>query len=462
MGFEGEFASYEPLRRILESKKIKSLEQRIHINPAVQTVDTIYHSLVNKNDLPQSDLLPDLILSIDGGHHEVHPEKGFPGAEYGYVTIAAVLLDLEKIKTLENDDFIDPKEFRKTEKPASQESVFPGCNMVVDDDKDAKSSFRKILFEELKNNRPFPDCESLLETYEYLFRLKREKFEDRNMPDSPIDELEEKMTYGYGEYICPHSGEPLFSTDALRLHELMNPSGSSGELFGQTMSTFEKLWFVNILRAFERKGTDWLRTLRRIAFILDGPLAVFSTSSWLTKVIEIEIWRINELQKKINNSDLIVLGLEKSGTFFNHFLEIDVSKDGVADVFPKQCALLLTDEYIKKNIIYSGSEKLYGQDTYFGRKLFYKTKSGQKLVPVIAWLSSYQKDIRSANPDQFVRLGDVLELLDNLVSSRYPNSITPLISAHAEASIPLNLSTRLFETIAREIANKTALAGDAS
>ncbi|MCC8095588.1 MAG: hypothetical protein LIP05_09615 [Tannerellaceae bacterium] len=48
---------------------------------------------------------------------------------------------------------------------------------------------------------------------------------------------------------------------------------------------------------------------------MDGPLAVFSTSSWLTKVIEDELIRINELQKEINGQDLLVIGIEKSGTF---------------------------------------------------------------------------------------------------------------------------------------------------
>ena len=157
------------------------------------------------------------------------------------------------------------------------------------------------------------------------------------------------MTYGYGTYECPHSGEPLYSTDALRLHELMKPSGGNGEMYGQIMSTLEKLWLIHILRAFEQKG--WLATLRRVAFIMDGPLAVFSTSSWLTKVIRYELSRINTLQKEINNTDLLLLGIEKSGTFFNHFQEIDTTKDGIEDKFPKQSAFLLKDSYIKKNII---------------------------------------------------------------------------------------------------------------
>lgn len=89
----------------------------------------------------------------------------------------------------------------------------------------------------------------------------------------------------------------------------MNPGGSNGEMFGQIMATLEKLWLVHILRAFEHKG--WLATLRRVAFIMDGPLAVFSTSSWLAKVISHELTRLNELQRKINGQDLLIIGIEK-------------------------------------------------------------------------------------------------------------------------------------------------------
>ena len=239
----------------------------------------------------------------------------------------------------------------------------------------------------------------------------------------------------------------------------MNPGGSNGEMFGQIMSTLEKLWLIHILRAFERK--DWLATLRRVAFIMDGPLAVFSTSSWLTKVISHELTRLNELQKKINGQDLLIIGIEKSGTFFNHFIEIDTTKDGVTDKFPKQSALLLNDGYIKRNIIFSESIKPYGQDTYFGRKLFYKTASGQKIVAVTAILRNftsnqeYQEYLESSDPSNFTRLADVMNILDQLVSSRYPNSVSPLVSAHAEAAIPLNLGKRIFEDIAREIREKS-------
>lgn len=453
MGFEGEFASYEPLRRILDSAKVQALQERMRIRKIKDVDNNIDGLITRKCDLTQSNFQPDLVLAVDGSNLAAKAVNGYPGAEFGYITIASVLIDLKLVRELEKNEFISPKRFRDTEKASTIDSVFPGCNVILDNEKNAKTSLRRALFEEFKNNSIFSNGESLLETYEHLFRIKRERFPERNLPKSPIESVEEDMTYGYGEYVCPHSGERLYSTDALRLHELMNDGGSNGEMFGQIMSTLEKLWLIHILRAFEKKS--WLATLRRVAFIMDGPLAVFSTSSWLTKVIEVELRRINDLQKQTNGEDLLIIGIEKSGAFYNHFIEIDTTKDGITDKFPIQSALLLCDNYIKENIIFSDSTKPYGQDTYFGRKFFYKAASGQKIVPVIAWFSDNQKNLLTANPDQFTRLADVMSLLDQLVSSRHPNSVSPLISAHAEAAIPLNLGKKIFEDIAREIREKS-------
>lgn len=454
MSFEGEFASYEPLRRIIESQRINERLQDLHVKEVSPSINSIsQYDLVSKASLSQIGQQPDLVLAIDGSYQAAPVKNGFPCAECGYVTVASVLLDLAKAKELEKNEFIDPKRFRETEKSSSFEAVFPGCNIIVGNEPDAKSSLRKVLYEEMKNCQIFADGETLLDTYEALLKVKMERSSNVRPPMSPIDGNEHEMTYGYGVYECPQTHRPLYSTDALRLHELMNPSSTCGEMYGQIMSAIEKLLLVHILRFFEKKNY-LLATLRRIAFIIDGPLAVFSTASWLTNAIKEEIRRINEEQKKINGTDMMIIGLEKSGTFFNHFISIDTDSNGVPGKFPIQSAFLLTDEYIKKNIIYSDSTKPFGQDTYFGRKFFYKAKSGQLLVPVDICYTDYQFNLNTANPDQYSRLADVMELLDHMASSRYPNSVTPLISAHAEAAIPLNLGRRLFESIAKEIINQ--------
>ena len=447
MPFENEFASYEPLRRILDNEKVQRLQDRLKVRAIEHDDETVSEEITEKIQVEPSEYQPDMVLAIDGSYQAVKIENGFPGAEIGYVTVASVLILLEKIRELEMEEFIDPKQFRETEKAATIDAVFPGCNVIVDDEDSAKSSMRRVLFEELKNHIVFSEGETLLDTYEALLKIKLEQ--KSTPPRCPHDNCEAEFTYDYGEYQCPACGGKLYSSDAMRLHELMNPVGSNGEMYGQIMQTLEKLWLIHILRAFEKKG--WLMTLRRVAFMMDGPLAVFSTSSWLTKAIIIELRRLNELAKKSTKQDLIILGIEKTGTFVNHFEDLDTTKDGGTDKFPKQAALLLHDEYIKKNIIFSESPKPYGKDTYFGRKFFYKTSLGYKIVPSVTFFNEYQQNLATANPNQFTRLADVMNLLDQVVSSRYRNAVTPLVSAHAEASIPLNLGRRIFEDIAREI-----------
>jgi hypothetical protein len=156
-----------------------------------------------------------------------------------------------------------------------------------------------------------------------------------------------------------------------------------------------------------------------------------------------------------------MIGIEKSGTFLNHLLDLDTSVDGTRDFFRRQHILPISDGYIKRNIRFSESEKPYGLDTYFGRKVFYKTLSGQLLVPNLAHFRVFKTTeeardfLGSSEVSNFPRLADAMQLLDELVSNRYPNSVSPLVSAHAEAAIPMNLGKRIFDDLARELRERS-------
>ena len=119
--------------------------------------------------------------------------------------------------------------------------------------------------------------------------------------------------------------------------------------------------------------------------------------------------------------------------------------------FLRRFLTLLTDEYIKKNIIFSDSTKPYGLDTHFGRKFFYKTASGARLVASLPFLDESHRDMTRAESNQYPRLADAIGLLDQLVSSRYQNSLSPIISAHSEAAIPMNLGNRVLEEMAKKL-----------
>lgn len=186
---------------------------------------------------------------------------------------------------------------------------------------------------------------------------------------------------------------------------------------------------------------------------------MFSVASWLAGAISKEIDRINEKQKKITGLDMMILGIEKSGLFAAHFEQLDsiVNQDHLEELDIKPYSIMLLDDvYIKANIKPSISPKPYGEDTYFGRKIFYKTKLGHRIVPVLCCFNDEQRNLKTANTNQFARLKDITHLLDELSSNRYENSISALISAHAEAAIPLNIGTKVFEEIAKKIPKRAS------
>lgn len=456
MPYENEFAHYKPLRRIAESIEIQNLLKRMQ--PAPSSLGTVVTSpCVALSDLKPSGWMPDFVLAIDGSEEEVPVKNGYPLAAIGYVTVASVLLDVAKMVKLDSQRPVDPKEFRTIESTESIDSALPTTNVVIDDEFDTPASFRRALFELLKNKRMSEHGESLLDTYEAL--LVNKPLPDRQK--CPIEDCllpENDYQRSLGEYKCRClNNRSLFSTDALRIHESMKLDSSNVSALTQVMNVLERLWLVHFLRTLEAEKL--LPVLQRMAIVIDGPLAVFDDPAWLSTVIQKELERLNkEVRKAIHDEqfDILILGIEKSGAFVEHFVELDKGPNGEMDYFPRQTAMLLTNDYIKQRIVFSSSEREYGRNTYFGRKVFYKAKSGALIVANTPFLSKDHSNIKCANVDQFPRLADAMSLLDKLVSARYRNSLTPIISAHAEAAIPLNLGKRVLEQLARQLMPKTA------
>ena len=214
------------------------------------------------------------------------------------------------------------------------------------------------------------------------------------------------------------------------------------------MQVWERVLLVHLLRWFERQNL--LEKIAKIVFILDGPLAMFGHPAWLSPIIKKELKRLNALVRAKTGSDILIIGIEKSGSFVTHFEEIDQTQTG-EPLFPPRSYDLLTDQYIKDRVIFSISDKPYGQDTYFGRKFFYKAKSGARIVGTIPMLDAAQDDITKDDITKYPSFSTVCAVLDKLVSSRFPNSVGPVITAHSHAAIPLVLGTKVLEQLAKAL-----------
>jgi hypothetical protein len=368
MPYDGEYAHYQPLKRIVESERVQQLLRRSRILDQ----STLAEQAIPKGVPVPDTTFPALVLAIDGSHAEVDVRNGYPGAKIGYCSVATVVLNLAEVDRLDASRPVSPIDFRRTEEPSSDASALPGCNVITRDHKSAKDSFRETIFELFHDAIiDEEDNTRLLATYEALLAYK-----PTGVIACPYTHLacEQDVTIapGLGTCTCERR-RPLYSTDALRIHERFNDeSGSNGEAFGLVMSVWERLLLIHLLRCFEQRG--WLRRLDDIAFFLDGPLAVFGPPAWLSAAISHELRRLNGLVRAETGKDIIIVGIEKTGNFVAHFEEIDRREDG-SQLFPAGSYFLPTDSYIKQRIIFSDSAKRYGADTYFGRKFFYKTTS---------------------------------------------------------------------------------------
>lgn len=448
MPYEGEYAQYRPLKQIVESDRVKQLLARSRVleRPRLQ------EEVIPKVPPLTEDPLPGIVLAIDGSIAEVDVKNGYPGAKVGYCSVASVIMNLAAMDEMDKLRPVDPVLFRTTESPSSEAAAMPGCNVITRDHVSAKDSFREAVFDLVHDLVVDEDDHvAFLETFQVLLASK--PTQEISCPYVHLG-CTEKVAIGGNLASCTcDRRKPLYPTDALRIHERFNDeAGTNGEAFAYVMQIWERMLLVHLLRCFERRG--WLGQVKDIAFFLDGPLAVFGPPAWMSASISRELRRINALVRNETGTDMLIIGVEKTGNFVTHFDELDKREDG-AEHFPPGTFCLLTDEYIKRSIIYSDSDKRYGADTYFGRKFFYKTKSRARIVASIAFLTPEQDTLETDDLTAYPRFSTVCTLLDKLATSRYANALAPIVSAHANAAIPLHLGQKVLKQLAQVLMRPT-------
>ena len=445
MPYEGEFAGYRALQRITETERVQQLLRRAQVYTPGASGPAITPSV--PPTAPEQ--LPEFIVAIDGGDQEVAVKTGYPGAQVGYLTIASVLLDLGAIDRLDAARPADPVAFRNTMEAATIDAALPGSNVVTRTHKSAKVAFREELYEVFHNEVvDTEDRVPLLATYEALLARK-----PTTRPQScPYEELDcdRSFVIGQGLATCPCvEHRSIWSTDALRIHERFRDVGTNGEAFGEVREVWERVLLVHLLRAFERRKL--LGQAHRLAFFVDGPLALFGHPAWLSAAVSAELQRINTKVRELTERDLVIVGVEKTGTFVSHFEEVDQTEEPGRELFDPGSYFLPNDDYIKQRIIYSDSPKRYGKDTYFGRKFFFKTQSGARIVASIPFLDASQDTLDSDDVGLYPSFATVCALLEQLVSCRYPNALAPIAAAHAQAAIPLHLGTKVLEQLSHAL-----------
>ena len=448
MPYEGEFASYRSINRITQTARVQQLLKKSR----VLSSDDQTAALEARAAPDRPKATPYFVVAIDGSYAEVSVKNGYPGARVGYVTVASVLLNLTELQRLDESRPVNPVDFREVEQAATVDAALPGSNVVTRDHLSARAAFREAVFDVFHDAQvDAEDSSTLLDTFQLLLNAK-----PPNHPQQcPYEGCEEKFSITPGTSSCTcKKRHRIYPTDALRIHERFTEDfGSNGEAFGLVMQIWERILIIHLLRCFENR--KWLEGLSRLAFFVDGPLGVFGPPAWMSAAISTELKRLNTRVREATGDDLLLIGVEKSGAFVAHFDEIDQSETPGKVRFAPRSYMLLTDKYIRQRISISESDKRYGLDTYFGRNFFYKTASGARIVASLPFLTDEQDTLDTDDASLYPRFPHICAILDDLVSSRFPNSLSPIISAHSHAAIPLHLGTKVLQELAKRLMNRS-------
>jgi hypothetical protein len=219
---------------------------------------------------------------------------------------------------------------------------------------------------------------------------------------------------------CGACGRTVYFTDGLRLYERIDDDQGAGGIMAYLLSALEQLVIVHIIRTLLRFKPA---VLREILLIKDGPLAFFGNVAPLRKPMgELMSW----LADKDQGRPLICLiGLEKSGAFVEHATLIEPS-------LKNDHYLVLDNTYIYKNIVPGDPNgQPFGQNTYYGAKVIYKSTQGNVFVATIP-TAGFKKAPKLAD---LFNAPEVLRVTGDLRCSMYDNALLPVVLANRLVSL---------------------------
>ena len=458
MPYEGERAGYRPLERIVNSQQVRDLLEK---SQTWRQEDPEY--LVEPQDAPAaSNNLPDHIIAFDTGWQETPAgalqKDVYPSAQVGFITLSTVLIKTAKLKQVSESRPMDPAQYRRTKQETTTAAALPGANIITGNNPSARTSFRNELYRMLKTS---PDGieeatgeANLLTTYERLL-LQRDADSTTKCPYSNPDPEQQKpegcslrFAIGPGESECPCPKRlPIWSTDATRIHERFMEDGPNGNQLGVVAQIWERLELLRYLHLIEANDS-LLSQAHRIAFISDGQLAIFGGPAWMARVLEMEIRRVNDKVRERTGQDMVIVAVEKTGRFVDHFDLIDRTDEPGRRRFQPKQLFIPTNDYITSRIANNETDRTYGAATHFGRKLFYKAANDYRLVITTAFLRQEQRDLTRGDADLYPSLGRTCELLDGITSSQSPDSLMPIRLAHHAAAIPIRPSANVLQNLA--------------
>jgi len=385
---------------------------------------------------------PDLIkwiVAVDGGYTTVPVKSKFPSSTLTFFQFGANALSIDDLNSLKEEPYISPYNISKLKELHRRKLVIPTKNIGLKREDGTRAtltySVRKALYDFFKN-------ENLLETLNwFLFELYNSsksinEYELASHPDNhEVKKIIIKKNELTKDYCFNHKDGLLFLTDVFRLHEVIDDDFGAGGVLGYLTNLVEHFILIDYIKnVYQRRKS----ALNEVIFIKDGPLGFFGQTANMHKPMRSLLSYLNRVE------NAFVVGVEKSGPFVEHAMEIQNKlKPGQVYLFSNSYIY----KYIKPGDI--NTTEPYGKTSYYGSKMIFKSRDEK--IYLITLPTENAEVVLNPSKKDFKNIDTILKYIEKLRSDMYDNSLLPIALANKLVSLSDHPSSMILEKFAKSI-----------
>jgi hypothetical protein len=380
--------------------------------------------------------LPNIIVASDASKSDTPIDDKLPSTQVGFIKVSHILIHMDRYSELTdpNSHFVDPFKVAEIHRSANPVTyVIPGSNVRYRGSNSVKDGFRRAVYDQLTANQR--DSHNRMILAEVLLGLNNDKISISLCPACGESTNHLTFTRQADLQICPKCSGEIYVTDWLRLHEGISDFGNNTSAMTRMMNTVEHLLFAGLVMELLHRQPKALNT---VAFVMDGPLALFGEPARLHPRIMRLIYNANRKLEELKLDPLLVIGLQKTGQVMDHARLL-------GRFLPPGVLRIIDDEY--RNTYIRGSDSAtdnFGHETYYGQDFLFKTERGRIFNFALPYpfpdKDGIKKDFAQKKVD-IRRYGSLIERACDLIRhfelDLYDNAIVPVALAHRHASISL-------------------------
>jgi hypothetical protein len=395
-------------------------------------------------------ILPLYVVASDASKSDTPISDKLPSTQIGFIKVSHVLIEMDKYAELIDPQtrFVDPFKVAELHRNAAPITyTLPGSNVRYRGATTVRDGFREAVFTQLAGDKSNGGPNKLVLT-DILLDLCEGAV---TVSKCPACGRKHDFVFSRAKIVlpCTECGNNVYVTDWLRLHEDVSDFGDNTSAMSRMMNAIEHLLLVALIAQVFNADA---RALANMAFVMDGPLAIFGQPAKLHARIMAFLSKINASLARGSLDPLLIIGLQKTGMVMDHATMI-------ARFLNEGCFKVIDDGYRDKYIKCSdGPSQNFGSETYWGQDFLFKTERGRIFNFALPYPFGSKDELGTEAAFAMAKCdlsrygnlpGRACDLIRHFELDLYDSAIVPVALAHRHASISIVPGGKVLDIITK-------------